>query len=408
MSIKNIVRYILLLNNEKIKSLLSKEALILLPQCNQQGSKFDDCLFHTKDLDLQWFAAEDEGRTEEPSEHKLKKAREEGRVAKSQELSSALVMLFPIITIVIIAPWLFTNFIEILRYYFERSTTAELNGSLAYAFYYYFLKMLMPIAITAILAGVVANLIQNRGFIFSTKPLEPKFSKIIPRFGEYFRKTMFSFEGVFNIFKSLLKVAVVFIVSYVIIRSDLPQLLSLLNVNLWQGITHIANMTAKILIIAAIIFLIIAIPDYLVQRRQFMESMKMTKQDVKEEYKTMEGDPLVKGRLKQFMRELLQGNMRESVAKADVVITNPTHFAIAILYDREVMQGPMVMAKGQDELAQHIKRIAQENNVPMIENRPLARTLYAQVEIGDIIPEEYYTALATILGRVYAIKGKKI
>lgn len=136
--------------------------------------------------------------------------------------------------------------------------------------------------------------------------------------------------------------------------------------------------------------------------------MKMTKQEVKEEFKTMEGDPLVKGRLKQFMRELLQNSIRENVAKADVIITNPTHFAIAVLYDREVMQGPMVTAKGQDELAQQIKRLAQENDVPMIENRPLARALYAQVEIGDIIPEEYYTVLATILGKVYAMKGKKI
>lgn len=370
--------------------------------------KFNQYFPHAKNLDLQWFAAEDEGRTEEPSEHKMRKAREEGRVAKSQELSGALVMLFPTIAIVILAPWLFNNFIEILIFYFERSTTAELNGSLAYGFYVYFFKMVTPIAITAVVAGILANLIQNKGFIFSTKPLEPKFSKLIPNFGEYFRKIMFSFEGAFNIFKSLLKVAIVFIVSFVIIRADLPKLLSLLNVNLWQGIAHIASMTAKILITAAVIFLIIAIPDYIVQRKQFIESMKMTKQEVKEEYKTMEGDPLVKSRLKQFMRELLQNSMRENVANADVIITNPTHFAIAILYDREVMQGPVVMAKGQDELAQQIKRIAEENGVPMIENRPLARALYAQVEIGDIIPEEYYTALATILGKVYAIKGKKI
>ncbi|MFI3257169.1 MAG: flagellar biosynthesis protein FlhB [Spirochaetales bacterium] len=360
------------------------------------------------DVDLQWFAAEDEGRTEDPSEHKLKKAREEGRVAKSQEISGALVMLFPSIAIIILAPWLFNNFIEILLFYFYRSTTAELNGQLVYGFYYYLIRMVTPIAVTALVAGIVANLVQNKGFIFSTKPLEPKFSKIIPKFGEYFKKTMFSFEGVFNIFKSILKVVIIFMVSFFIIRSEFPQLLSLLNTSLWLGITHIAGITAKILIIAAIIFLVIAIPDYLVQRRQFIESMKMTKQEVKEEFKTMEGDPLVKGRLKQFMRELLQNSIRENVAKADVIITNPTHFAIAVLYDREVMQGPMVTAKGQDELAQQIKRLAQENDVPMIENRPLARALYAQVEIGDIIPEEYYTVLATILGKVYAMKGKKI
>ena len=136
--------------------------------------------------------------------------------------------------------------------------------------------------------------------------------------------------------------------------------------------------------------------------------MKMTKQEVKEEFKTLEGDPLVKSRLRQIMRELMRGNIRENVAKADVVITNPTHFAVAVLYDKEVMQGPMVCAKGQDALAQRIKEIARENDVTLIENRPLARALYAEVEIGDIIPETYYTVLATILGKVYAMKGKKI
>ncbi len=364
--------------------------------------------FYSEDLDLQWFAAEDEGRTEDPSEHKLRKAREEGRVAKSQELSAALVMLFPTIALIILAPWLFTNFLEILLYYFQISTTAEINASLAYGFFYYLIRMVTPIVITAIIGAILANLIQNRGFIFSTKPIEPKFSKIIPKFGEYFKKTMFSFEGVFNIFKSILKVVVIFIASYTVISSDLPTLLSLLDQNLWQGITHIAQMAAKILLIATFIFMGIAIPDYLVQRKQFIDSLKMTKQEVKEEYKTLEGDPLVKSKLKQFMRELLQNSIRENVAKADVIITNPTHFAIAILYERDTMQGPMVTAKGQDELAQQIKRLATENDVPMIENRPLARALYANVEVGDIIPETYYTVLATILSKIYAMKGKTI
>ncbi len=365
-------------------------------------------MISAEELDLQWFAAEDEGRTEDPSEHKLRKAREEGRVAKSQELSGALVMLFPTIALIILAPWLFTNFIEILLYFFRRSTTAELNGSLAYMFYYYLIRMVTPIVIIAVIGGILANLVQNRGFLFSTKPIEPKFSKLIPKFGEYFKKTLFSFEGVFNVFKSILKVAVIFTASYMIITSDLPILLSLLEQNLWYGITHIATMASKILIVAAFIFLVIAIPDYLVQRKQFIDSLKMTKQEVKEEYKTMEGDPLVKSRLKQFMREMLQNSIRENVAKADVIITNPTHFAIAILYERETMQGPMVTAKGQDELAQQIKRLAAEGDVPMVENRPLARALYANVEVGDIIPETYYTVLATILGKIYAMKGKKL
>lgn len=359
-------------------------------------------------IDLQWFAAEDEGRTEQPSDYKLRKAREEGRIAKSQEINSALVMLLPVLTVIILAPRLFRQSVEIIRFYFERCTEAELDGLLVRAFFHYFIRMVTPIALAALAAGIAGNIIQNRGFIFSLKPIEPKFSKIVPRLGNYLRKTLFSFEGAFNVFKSLLKVAVIFIAAYITIKDDLPQLLSLLNVNLWKGITHIAFMAAKILVMSAVIFLVIAVPDYLVQRWQFMESMKMTKQEVKEEFKTMEGDPLVKSRLRQFIRELMQANIRDNVAKADVVITNPTHFAVAVLYDKEVMQGPMVTAKGQDLLAQRIKEIAKENDVPMVENRPLARALYAEAEVGDIIPESYYTVLATILGKVYTMKGKKI
>ncbi len=361
-----------------------------------------------KDLDLQWFAAEDEGRTEDPSEQKIRKAREEGRVAKSQELSGALVMLFPVVAIIILAPWLFKNFVEILLYYFQISTTAEINAQLAFGFFYYLIRMVTPIVLTTIIASLLANIIQNKGFIFSTKPIEPKFSKIIPKFGEYFKKTLFSFEGVFNTFKSILKVVIIFIAAYVIISSDLPTLLALLDENLWQGITQIAAMSAKILVTAIIIFLVIAIPDYIVQRKQFIDQLKMTKQEVKQEYKDMEGDPMVKARLKQFMREMLTNSMRENVAKADVVITNPTHYAIAILYDNPVMQAPTVVAKGEDDLAQQIKKIAADNDVPMIENRPLARALYPLVEVGDQIPETFYAVVATILSNVYQMKGQKL
>jgi flagellar biosynthetic protein FlhB len=362
-----------------------------------------------QDIDLQWFAsAEEEGRTEKASDTKLRKAREEGRVAKSQELNGALVMLLPVLCIIMLAPWLLSNCVEVVNFYFQRCTIKEFNMTLLVAFYNYFLKMVLPIAVVAMVAGIVGNVLQTRGFIFTTKTIEPKFSKILPKFGEYFKKTLFSAEGAFNVAKSIIKVIIIFVVVYNVIKNDLPIMLSLSNVSLWQGITHIAGMVAKILVITAVIFLVIAVPDYLIQRRQFMESMKMSKQEVKEEYKNMEGDPLVKSRLRQYMHEIISGNMRQAVEQADVIITNPTHFAVAVQYDKEVMQGPMVTAKGQDERAQLIKRIASENNVTIIENRPLARALYAEVEIGDIIPETYYTALATILGKVYAMKGKKI
>lgn len=289
----------------------------------------------------------------------------------------------------------------------ERCTTANItDGELMVEFLYSMVRMVLPIAATAIVAGVVANVIQNKGFIFTTKTIEPKISKILPKFGEYFKKTLFSFEGAFNVVKSIVKVAVIFIAAYLLIRSDVPHLLTLMNTNFWDGIVFISEMTAKLLIITSVIFIIIAIPDYIVQRKQFMESMKMTKQEVKQEYKETEGDPLVKSKLRQYMHEMLRRNIPAAVAKSDVVITNPTHYAVAIQYDSATMAGPMVTAKGVDSLARRIREIAAENKVPLVENRPLARALYAEVEIGEMVPENYYQALAVILANVYNAKGK--
>lgn len=359
-------------------------------------------------INLQWFAsAEDEGRTEDPSEHKLRKAREEGRIPKSQELTGGLVLLLPVLTLILLAPWLLRGFVQVIRFYMERCTTASItDGELLMEFLYAMVRMVLPIAATALVAGVAANVIQNKGFIFTTKTIEPKMSKILPKFGEYFKKTLFSFEGAFNVVKSIVKVAVIFIAAYLLIRSETRQLISLMNTNFWDGVVFIAETTAKLLIITSIIFIIIAIPDYIVQKKQFMESMKMTKQEVKQEYKELEGDPLVKGRLRQYMHEMLRRNIPAAVAKSDVVITNPTHYAVAIQYDSSTMAGPMVMAKGVDALARRIREIATENKVPLVENRPLARALYAEVEIGEMVPENYYQALAVILANVYNTKGK--
>ena len=166
--------------------------------------------------------------------------------------------------------------------------------------------------------------------------------------------------------------------------------------------------TVSALLIAAFVFLAVAIPDYLVQKKQFMESMKMTKQEVKEEYKQMEGDPLVKSRLPQMMRNLLYQNLPKAVSESDVVITNPTHYAVAIKYDRSIMQATIVNAKCADDLAMRIKTLAKENNVVIKENKVIARELYTKVEIGDIIPEEYLQAMAIILAEVYTMKGKKL
>ncbi len=359
-------------------------------------------------IDLQWFAAEDEGRTEDPTDYKLKKAREEGRVAKSQELNGALVLLFPVLTLLALAPLMMKTFTEMLHFFLSRATSMEIDDpTLFFVFIRYFIRLVLPITLTAVVAGVAANILQNGGFFFTMKPLTPKLDKIIPRFGKFFQRALFSVEGLFNVGKSLLKVVIIALVAWITIRSELPYLVSMLNTGLWSAVSFVASMAFRLLVTAAILFIVISIPDYLFQRHQFMESLKMSKQEVKEEYKQMEGDPLVKSRLRQRMRELLSQNMAVNVPKADVVITNPTHYACAMQWDRSTMRAPMLTAKGADNLALRIREIATENNVPIVENRPLARALYAEVEIGDMIPDEYYQALAVILARVYALDERK-
>ena len=348
-------------------------------------------------------AAEDEGRTEEPSEYKIEKARQEGRVAKTQELAGSLVLLFTVVTLVFISKYILGQCMEILRFYFSRTANPDVTDpNLASAFFNYFLRIVLPTCFVGIIAAFAGNIIQTKGFIFSTKPIEPKFSKISPKFGEYFRKTIGSLQGLFNIGKSLGKVAIIVFIAYVLIRKniwDIVQIIS--NGNVGMAIGKIAWTAAKLLVIVAVLFLVIAIPDYFVQKHEFMESMKMTKQEQKEEYKEMEGDPEVKARLKSMQQQLLQQNIPKAVKESDVVITNPTHFAVALKYERDVADAvPQVNAKGADNEAQIIKRIARENDIPIIENKPLARGLYADVDVGDIIPQNYFKAIALIYSHI--------
>jgi flagellar biosynthetic protein FlhB len=369
----------------------------------------EDCFVRSPaGIDLQWFAAEDEGRTEEPSELKLRKAREEGRVAKSQELIGAAGLLFPAATLVLIGPYLARTMREMLVYYLGLVGTADITrdaGPIAMAFFSYFARLTLPIVAVAVAAAIFSNVLQV-GFLFTAKPITPDFSKIVPRFGQFFRRTLFSVEGLFNIGKSLLKVAIIGIVAFFVIRGEFDKLRRLFEGPLLPSITYLFALAMRLVLVVAVCLLALAVPDYLFQRRQYMEGLKMSKEEVKEEHKQQEGDPMVKSRLRERMRELLSRNMAANVPKADVVITNPTHYAIALEWEREKMVAPTVTAKGADEVALRIKRIAMDSGVPIVENRPLARALYADVEIGDAIPEKYYQAIAAVLAHVYGAAGE--
>ncbi len=373
-------------------------------------------LFHTFELTLpppelrqvhlQWFAAEDEGRTEEPTEHKLRKAREEGRVIKSAEFSSALILIVGIGSIALLATSLLRTFVAMLRYFLERSCELDVtqSGITVTAVFTFFIQLTLPVVGVVFIAALMSNLLQV-GFLFTVKPIKPDFSKIVPRFGKFFKRAMFSAEAGFNLLKSMVKVLLVGILAFLNIQAEMPKIMNLVKVHFFYGVELISSLAFRIVIEAGILLLLLSIADYMFQRRLYRERLKMSRQELKEERKMYEGDPLVKSRLRERMREIMTRNMLKAVPKADVVITNPTHYAVALEWERLTMSAPTVTAKGVDIIAQKIKEIAMENEVPVIENKPLARALYGEVEIGEVIPEKFYEVIATILAEIYKLKG---
>ncbi|HUX38988.1 MAG TPA: flagellar biosynthesis protein FlhB [Rectinemataceae bacterium] len=367
-----------------------------------------DAAISISDIHLQWFAAEDEGRTEEPSEYKIRKAREDGKVAKSQELNGAIGLLIPASVLVVISPWMLGTLREMLLYYFTIATKTDIvtsGGVIAASFMSYFARLAIPLGVAGMVSAIASNLLQV-GFLFSVKPITPDFSRIVPHFGQWLSRSLFSTEGLFNMAKTVAKVAIVAAVSWITISSQLDKLLSSITTSFWVAVAFVASLAMRLVIEVAVLLLVLSVPDLLFQRRQYKESLKMSREEVKEERKMMEGDPLVKSRLRQRMQDLLTKNMAANVPKADVVIANPTHYAVALEWNREAMAAPVVTAKGVDEMALRIRRIAEESAVPVVENRPLARALYADVEIGDPIPEKYYQAIAAVLASVYSASGE--
>lgn len=359
-------------------------------------------------LHLQWFSAEEEGRTEDATEHKIRKSREEGKVARSQDVSAAVVLIFASVALALLAPSILRSSLEMTDYFFRISTELDITRDefIVPVFFYYFVRLTLPIAIVCFIAAVLGNLMQV-GFLFTTKPIEPDPKKIAPDLVKFVKRSFLSMEALFNLVKSTGKVVIVAVMAALNIMSDINRILNLVNSSFIDGFQLISWIAFRILIQTSVIFLVLSLFDYLFQRKQHLESIKMTKQEVKEERKTYEGDPFVKSRLKQRMRELMQRTMIQNVPTADVVITNPTHFAVAMEYKRDSMQAPVVVAKGQDALAQRIRSVAGENGIPIIENKPLARALYAEVEVGDAIPEKFYQAVVTVLKEVYRLDRSK-
>lgn len=366
------------------------------------------------EYNLQWFAKDGPGgeKTEPATEKKLREAREDGKVAKSKELTSAFDLIVLFLVLKIFISWVGGGFIEVYQYVYKTipefvtamSAEASVHEISVYlqSVFWMLLKMVAPFFAFGFVVTIIISIIQV-GWKVSTKPLKPKGDKFNPINGF---KRIFSKDSVFELFKSILKIGVVIYVAYISIRDEANDIFILYDMPLNQALALCGDVIINAGLKISLVYLVVGLADFIYQKHRFNEEMKMTKQEVKDEYKNTEGNPEIKGRQRQRMREASRQRMMQDVPKADVVITNPTHLAVAIKYDAETAKAPIVLAKGEDFLAQKIREAAKEHNIEIVENKPLARMLYANVDIGAEIPPELYQAVAEILAMVYNMKNR--
>jgi flagellar biosynthetic protein FlhB len=354
--------------------------------------------------------SEDSGeKTEDATGHKLSQAREKGQVPKSMEISAAVVLLAAISVLFPLAPIGWQRMVGIFNYILDQATFFEASPSsvleLSRFLFYEALILILPVSLAVLLASVAISLYQLGGFMVSAEAVVPKLDKLnfITGFGRFFK-----LKTLVECLKSIFKMSIIFLVGYLVIKDHIDDFVLMVDMNVLTIGLLVLKISLEIFLKTVLLLLVLAILDYGYQRWQFMQDMKMTKQEVKDEYKQIEGDPIVKNRIRQAQRAASKKRQLADVPKADVVITNPTHFAVALVYDRTQAPAPVVLAKGQDFMALRIKDIAKENKVPIVENKPLAQALYKAVEVGQTIPVEFYKAVAEILSYIYKVKGRKV
>lgn len=364
------------------------------------------------EYNLQFFAKEGAGgeKTEEPTTKKLKDSRKEGQVARSREIGNCLLLLT---LFVILKVWIgslgSSLSQEFTAVYNKIPEISKSRGGLDEIGLYGLIQdvlqemliILLPILLVAFAVAFLSDLVQVK-WAPTAKPLKPKFNKLNPISG--FKK-VFSVQAVVELLKSLLKIVLISYIVYTTLKDSVGFIFLIYDMPLMQAIRNAGNIVINLGIKVSAFYVIIAAADFIYQKWKFNQDMKMTKQEVKDEYKNTEGDPQIKGRIRQKMREVSQRRMMQSVPQADVVITNPTHYAVALSYDPDKYDAPYIVAKGEDYLAQKIKEVARENHVEIVENKPLARMLYHNVDIGAQVPPELFQAVAEVLAMVYSMRG---
>lgn len=362
---------------------------------------------------LQYFAKDGPGgeKTEEPTSKRLTDARNDGKVAKSKELTSAFELITLFLVLKIFMSYVYKELLNSFQFVYNRipdflkNNAKELTSFTMSSFLLTVIvemfKIVLPFFAFGFVISVLTNVLQFK-FKVTGKPLKPKFDKFNPINGF---KRIFSKDSLFELLKSVLKIGVIGYVAYTSVRKNSDELFVLYDIPLMQAIILMGEVILDAGLKISLVYLIVGIADFAYQKHKFHEDMKMTKQEVKDEYKNTEGNPEIKGKQRQRMQEASRRRMMQDVPKADVVITNPTHLAVALRYDSEVSKAPVVVAKGEDYLAMKIRETAKEHHVEIVENKPLARMLYANVNIGEEIPPELYQAVAEVLAMVYSLKN---
>lgn len=344
-------------------------------------------------------------KTEEPTPHRLREAREKGQVAKSKEITTAVLLLISFSFFRYMGPAMYRNLTTAISTILRQIPHAQ-EFSLAFAGYILLIALrglvftILPIFGCVFLAAVIAEALQT-GFVFAADPLAPKVERINPIEGF---KRMFSIQGLVETIKSVLKIVVVFYISWSAIKDEIPFIIVLINSSPWDALALGGSIAFKIAMRVGTFYIIIAILDYLFRRWEYMRNLRMTRQEVKEEYKRLEGDPLVKQRMRDLQRQVAYQRMMAAVPQADVVVTNPTHLACALKYEAATMKAPFLLAKGERLIAEEIRRIAEEHEIPIMENEPLARSIFRTTKVKQEVPPELYQAIAEVLAYVYKVK----
>jgi flagellar biosynthesis protein FlhB len=350
----------------------------------------------------------DQERTEQASPRRREEAQKKGQVARSPEVPSAAILLACSLLFYFCSGGMLERMMDLTRWILrECGTTPVSLGTVDALFWGWAWKLFLimaPLLLTVVIAGFLSNYLQI-GFIFSPEAVAPKFEKIDPLKG--FQR-LFSLRSLVELVKSILKMAVIAVIVWFTLKDETENLIPLMDDSLMGILVYTGKVTFRIMITTCWVLIVLALLDYLYQRWEHEKGLRMSKQEVKDEYKQSEGDPIVKARIRRIQREAARKRMMANIPKADVVITNPTHLAVAIQYDPDKMYAPTVVAKGAGYVADKIKEIALASRVPVIENKPVAQLLYKTVDVDRAIPEDLYRAVAEILAYVYGLKERAI